>query len=214
MAEKSQMLLRKTIQNTKTFLNKTLQNFKSFLVGDYPNKLSEAFVIKKIFCRWNGNQKISESNNFWQNTLDEVMDNAVLVQKIQDKEREQEECSESIISIPVSGTSTMSNEGEQAERKLENRQEGIQRGQSSRSIARKLKQLEMLEPKDVEHVLDVEEVLHYYSRLTSPAYVDIVDRFCTDMHNENSLQQPSVSITANNSMRRTGSLRRLGPVKL
>ncbi|GAB4830440.1 hypothetical protein Ancab_020078 [Ancistrocladus abbreviatus] len=32
---------------------------------------------------------------------------------------------------------------------------------------------------DENHVLDIEEVLHYCSRLTCPAYCDIVDRFFT-----------------------------------
>ncbi|KAG9141092.1 hypothetical protein Leryth_001606 [Lithospermum erythrorhizon] len=212
MPQKSQILLRKSIQNTKTFLHKTLQNFKSFLLDGYP-KLPKAFIIKEMFNRRNGNRKIRESDNFWQSTLDAVMDNAILLPKMQSIVREQEEGSASTISMPVSDKS-VPKEKAQVQRKLENRQESRRRELSSPSLARKLKQLEMLEPSDVEHVLDVEEALHYYSRLTCPVYVDIVDRFCTDMYDQYSLPQPSVSISADNSMRRNHSLRKLGPVKL
>ena len=51
-------------------------------------------------------------------------------------------------------------------------------------VAQKLKELEMMDVSNVEHVLDIEEVLHYYSRLTCPAYLDIVDKFFMDMYAE------------------------------
>ncbi|KAJ8442436.1 hypothetical protein Cgig2_018713 [Carnegiea gigantea] len=45
-------------------------------------------------------------------------------------------------------------------------------------VAQKLKELEMMFDKgNVEYSLDVEEFLHYYSRLTCPVYLDIVDDF-------------------------------------
>ncbi|XWS69884.1 hypothetical protein CRYUN_Cryun03dG0002100 [Craigia yunnanensis] len=54
----------------------------------------------------------------------------------------------------------------------------------SLSVAQKLKELEMMDMSNVDHVLDIEEVLHYYSRLTCPAYLDIVDKFFMDMYTE------------------------------
>lgn len=51
-------------------------------------------------------------------------------------------------------------------------------------VAEKLKELEMLDISNVDHVLDVQEVFHYYSRLTCPAYVEIVDRFFMEMCTE------------------------------
>ncbi|XP_021628075.1 uncharacterized protein LOC110626468 [Manihot esculenta] len=48
-------------------------------------------------------------------------------------------------------------------------------------LAKMMKELEMMDRSDMEHMWDVEEALHYYSRLRSPAYVDIVDKFFTDM---------------------------------
>ncbi|GFZ11794.1 hypothetical protein Acr_23g0001790 [Actinidia rufa] len=73
-------------------------------------------------------------------------------------------------------------------------------------LAQKMKELEMMELTEVDHVLDIEEVLHYYSCLKCPAYLDIVDKFFIDMYSEFSLPKPSSSIS--------GSSRRLGPLKL
>lgn len=58
------------------------------------------------------------------------------------------------------------------------------KGGRSFLVEKRLKELEMLDKSNVEHVLDIEEVLHYYSRLTCPAYVDIVDSFFMDMYAE------------------------------
>lgn len=51
-------------------------------------------------------------------------------------------------------------------------------------LAQKLKELEMMDVSNVDHVLDIEEVRHYYSRLTCPAYLDIVEKFFMDMYTE------------------------------
>ncbi|THF98979.1 hypothetical protein TEA_022301 [Camellia sinensis var. sinensis] len=49
-------------------------------------------------------------------------------------------------------------------------------------LAEKIRELEMMDMNDVDHVLDIEEVLHNYSRLTCPVYLDIVDNFFVDMY--------------------------------
>ncbi|CAB4288491.1 unnamed protein product [Prunus armeniaca] len=51
-------------------------------------------------------------------------------------------------------------------------------------VAQKIKEMEMLDMSNVDHVLDIEEVLHYYSRLTCPAYLEIVDKFFMDVYAE------------------------------
>ncbi|OMO66742.1 Helicase-like, DEXD box c2 type [Corchorus olitorius] len=79
------------------------------------------------------------------------------------------------------------------------------RNGGSNALAQKMKELEMMDVGDMEHVLDVEEALHYYSRLKSPVYLSIVDRFFTDMYSEFSVPQASASI--NTSKRRFGSIR-------
>ncbi|KAJ8769503.1 hypothetical protein K2173_004248 [Erythroxylum novogranatense] len=48
-------------------------------------------------------------------------------------------------------------------------------------VAQKLKEMEMMDLSNVDHILDIEEVLHYYSRITCTAYLDIIDNFFKDM---------------------------------
>lgn len=79
----------------------------------------------------------------------------------------------------------------------------------SNVMEQKMKELEMMDVKDEEHVLDIEEVLHYYSLLTSPIYQDLVDKFFTDMYSDFNLPQPPVR---SNSLSR--SKRRLGPLNV
>ncbi|KAL2539237.1 Uncharacterized protein Adt_00215 [Abeliophyllum distichum] len=59
-------------------------------------------------------------------------------------------------------------------------------------LAQKMKDLEMFDMNDLDHVMDMEEVMHYYSRLTCPLYLDIVDKFFMDVYREFYPQQPSV----------------------
>ncbi|GAU13855.1 hypothetical protein TSUD_261820 [Trifolium subterraneum] len=73
-------------------------------------------------------------------------------------------------------------------------------------LAQKMKELDMMDSGDLEHVLDIEEALHYYSRLKSPVYVDIVDKFFRDINSEFIAPQPSVSFKS--------SKERLGPIQL
>jgi chromosome transmission fidelity protein 1 len=73
-------------------------------------------------------------------------------------------------------------------------------------LAQKMKELDMMDSGDLEHVLDIEEALHYYSRLKSPVYVDIVDKFFKDINSEFIAPQPSVSFKS--------SKERLGPIQL
>ncbi|KAK6914888.1 ATP-dependent helicase, C-terminal [Dillenia turbinata] len=72
-------------------------------------------------------------------------------------------------------------------------------------LSQKMKELEMMDVGNMDHVLDVEEALHYYSRLTCPVYLDIVDKFFLDMYSEFFISPPSLRINS--------SSRRLGPVK-
>ncbi|KAI8026037.1 hypothetical protein LOK49_LG02G00967 [Camellia lanceoleosa] len=78
-------------------------------------------------------------------------------------------------------------------------------GRGGSMLAEKMRELEMMDMNDVDHVLDMEEVLHNYSRLTCPVYLDIVDNFFVDMYSEFLIPKPSVTIT--------NSSWRLGPLK-
>ncbi|XP_021903256.1 uncharacterized protein LOC110818629 [Carica papaya] len=65
-------------------------------------------------------------------------------------------------------------------------------------VLQKLRELKMIWRSDVDYVLDIEEVLHYYSRLTCPAYLDIIDKFFMEIYPEFfRLQQPLTPTTIN-----------------
>ncbi|KAK7364040.1 hypothetical protein VNO80_12377 [Phaseolus coccineus] len=71
-------------------------------------------------------------------------------------------------------------------------------------VEQKLRELEMLDMNNVEYILDIEEVLHYYSRLTCPAYVEIVDKFFLEMYSElfgPSMRHASPSRVSRNKLR-------------
>ncbi|KAI3759678.1 hypothetical protein L6452_07670 [Arctium lappa] len=103
------------------------------------------------------------------------------------------------------------NNGSKISRKVEGDEDvGCSKnGQNRDVLEQKMKELEMMDMKDEEHVLDIEEVLHYYSLLTSPIYQGLVDKFFTDMYSEFLLPQPSIRTNSIN-----GSMRKLGPLKI
>ncbi|KAL6006243.1 hypothetical protein ACLOJK_040289 [Asimina triloba] len=68
-----------------------------------------------------------------------------------------------------------------------------------RVVSERLKELEKMEASDVDHVLDVEEVLHYYSRIKCPLYVDIFNKFFLEMFVE---MLPQASSSQGNVSRR------------
>ncbi|KAK1360167.1 hypothetical protein POM88_044641 [Heracleum sosnowskyi] len=61
-------------------------------------------------------------------------------------------------------------------------------------LAKKIRELEMLDAYNMDHVFDVHELLHHYSHLTCPVYLDIVDRFFVNMYPDLFLPQPSVHV--------------------
>ncbi|MED6167841.1 hypothetical protein PIB30_006490 [Stylosanthes scabra] len=70
----------------------------------------------------------------------------------------------------------------------EKREEGDHEKQDNKkksTVEKKLRELEMLETRDrVEHVLDIEEVIHYYSRLNCPFYIEIVEKFFMEIYTD------------------------------
>ncbi|XP_075505194.1 uncharacterized protein LOC142542454 [Primulina tabacum] len=87
------------------------------------------------------------------------------------------------------------------------------------ALAKEMKEFEMMDiDDDQDQTLDIEEVLHNYSQLSCPAYLEIVDKFFMDMYTELLVPLPLGSV--NSSMRKMGSvsvhssMRSLGPIKL
>ncbi|XP_009611766.1 uncharacterized protein LOC107815365 [Nicotiana tabacum] len=213
-----QMLLKKTIQKTKNFLHKTPRNLKSFLFGGH-HKLPKAARHFNPF--FSGSKRISKSSipeldDFYRNYYQQrhqLDHNDILDRKNSGKNTKKSqgiaevECSESQRKIAVRfGMKDIERESRKEEEKKGREILTRSTSKGSLRLLQKMEELEMMDREDVDHELDIEEVLHYYSLLNSPVYVDIVDRFFLDMYTEFSIPKPSGSL--NNSMRT------LGPLKL
>ncbi|KAL3532444.1 hypothetical protein ACH5RR_005965 [Cinchona calisaya] len=201
------MLLRTAFSNTKKFFQKTVESFKSFLSGGY-ERLPKNSPCSSFPCGGGGihhqlkdNQSYKEldkvvytSNSTSQIQLWDVVETEKQFFKGKSKKKSE-------ASTPEKGYDQVDDQikekknyskkkkivydGKIYENISSNQKILMMRDQERRFlVAKKLKELEMLDNGNVEHVLDIEEVLHYYSRLTCPAYVDIVDKFFMDMYSE------------------------------
>lgn len=202
---RTKMPIQLTFCRTKRFFHKTLINLKSF-ISCGSQTLPNAPTIKPIFSC---NSKINslELDNFCR-SFSERWDSieAVIKKEGHLSPKGDEECKRSSMNVAErSGLKDL-------------KEDNYSSYLSADALVKKMKELEMMDLKDMDHVLDVEEVLHYYSRLTCPAYVEIVDKFFMDMYSELHAPQPSRSV--NSSMRKLGSvsvhssMRSLGPLKL
>ncbi|XVE88899.1 hypothetical protein DITRI_Ditri19aG0105900 [Diplodiscus trichospermus] len=214
------MLLMESIQKTKNFFHKTVENLKSFFFVGY-QKLSKPPLPDPFSCA-GGSRKKHQKDQFctdfcnnWEVGLEEAKMRKNDAMTLKDQMKEEDECSGS--SMNFADTSPIKNKkqngGKEEKKKVGSSQlrKGEEQyfykrnGGSYNALAQKMKELEMMDVGDMEHVLDVEEALHYYSRLKSPVYLSIVDKFFMDMYSEFSVPKASASI--NSSKRRFGSIR-------
>lgn len=202
------MLLRKTICKTRFLLKKTLKNFKCFIFGRY-QKLPRSLSFNPFLGRSSNSARTYTSDQFYnefydilQSDLNRINRNGEISMNVS-REQTMEDAA-SIEKKHVSFVKQISPENGVKEKK----DKGNKKNDSCvNELALKMKELEMNDSGDVEQVLDIEEALHYYSRLKSPIYLDIVDKFFTDMHSELSVSQSSVSIKRSKSKGRFGSIR-------
>ncbi|KAM7475972.1 hypothetical protein LguiB_023215 [Lonicera macranthoides] len=206
------MFLRKTIHKTKNFFQNSLQNLKSFLFGGY-QKLPKAHPLIPFSISSTNNQKMQHLDNFYREFSEHWDSNSNKV--VQKKKKNIMSMNEARGYIASNGNfvnyemqNAVKDTQEEIAREENNNLGSYLRSTSSSGrgyvFVEKMKELEMMDVNDVDHVLDIEEILHYYSRLTCPVYVDLVDTFFMDMYSEFILPQPSASI--NSSMRRLGSV--------
>ncbi|XP_027344213.1 uncharacterized protein LOC113856554 [Abrus precatorius] len=215
------MLLRETIRKTKLLFHKTLRNFKSLIFGGYrklPRSLSfNPFLGRSCNARtYTSDQFYNEFYDILQSDLNRIKrtdDNSMSRVRVQAMEHAAN--AESLTGFPKqSPQKSIPEDGAEEKKSKGNSQVGKKEILNSKSmnegahdLAQKMKELEMMDSSDVEHVLDVEEALHYYSRLTSPVYLDIVDKFFTDIHSDFAVPQSSVRIKRSKSKGRIGSVR-------
>nr|GMC77534.1 uncharacterized protein LOC109240137 [Ipomoea batatas] len=200
----AQVFLEKTIDKTKKFLLKTLENLKLFLFRGYKNahQLPQSKPLFPGGVNRISDSAIKELDDFYRSWSQRWES-----EKTESGKKGGGEC---VIGIQQNVKRTKVGEEERrCDDKVKRREAFSQCGNkgSSRSLATKMEELEMMDMEDVDQVLDIEEVLHYYSRLNCPLYLDIVDTFFMDMYTEFSLPPPTIS-------RVNSSRRSLGPIKL
>ncbi|KAL2493097.1 Uncharacterized protein Adt_28725 [Abeliophyllum distichum] len=203
---KPQMLLKETFYNTKNFFYKTFQNLKSCLLGGY----QMLPLVNPIFLA--KNPKLQELDNFCRDFSDKKEG------RLSPEEVTKGDEKFNGSSMNIEDQSGLKESKEEKTDKYYAGKQVESISENKNALARKMRELEMMDVNDTDHVLDIEEVLHYYSRLTCPAYQDIVDKFFMDMYAEYYLPPPSASV--HSSIRKLGSvsvhnsMRSLGPLKL
>ena len=210
---------KKIIHKSKSLVKKTIQNFKSFF-GGY-QKLPKSLSFNAFSCgssklkNCKADQIYTDFYEEWESQLDEISkkDNKVTITSEEKMKEEENASSGSLTKLSKkSPVKTKEEVGLKEKKKTGSSQLG--KGKESKSkktnagghvLAQKMKELEMVDAGDMEQALDIEEAVHYYSRLRSPVYLDIVDKFFVDMYSDFSLPPASAKITS--SKRRLGSFR-------
>ncbi|WVZ25779.1 hypothetical protein V8G54_004323 [Vigna mungo] len=199
------MQLRQTFRKTKVFFNKSFRNFLSFFFEEY-QKLPRSFSFNPFLCRV-GNARTRTSDQFYSEFYDLLQTDLNRINLYGNNN------SESSVCFPRQRLQKSKNEERAQEKKKGSSQLRKKEDFNSENmnkkvhvLAQKMKAMDMVDAGDLERVLDIEEALHYYSRLKSPVYVDIVDTFFMNMQSELSASQPCASSIK-------PSKERLGPIQ-
>lgn len=198
IAEPPMLQLRETISRTKTFFHKGLKDFRSLFSGGY-QKLPRSFSFNPFLCR-NCRARTHTSDKFYNEFYDLMQSDIGRIKMFGSNSisRSQESAMEDALqeSIYEESSKLRKKEGLSSQNK----------NKGAHVLAQKMKELDMMDTGDLEHVLDIEEALHYYSRLKSGVYLDIVDKFFMDINSEFTVPQPSA--------RFKHSKGKLGPIQL
>ncbi|KAK7251573.1 hypothetical protein RIF29_34887 [Crotalaria pallida] len=192
------MLLKSSISNTKKFFQKTLHNFKSFFIPLYQKLPKTPPHNSSVAVFYNQSYKdLEKFYNDFTEQWDSEKEKATKSRRIK-KKGELAICNESCTMNNANNENTKEEEDpmekiEKCENENNKRSLTYQRVRHDEHeediafnsmVEKKLKELEKLDKSNVDYVLDIEEVLHYYSRLTCPTYLEIVDKFFMEMCSE------------------------------
>ncbi|KAK7294198.1 hypothetical protein RJT34_17084 [Clitoria ternatea] len=188
-ATETQMLLKCPVGKTKFSLRKNLKNFKSFFFGGY-QKLPRSLSFN--LCRI-ANARTQSSDQFYYEFYDLLQSDLSRIKmydnsNISRSPMEDAACVGNFMCFAKQG----SQKGNDEEKVKEKKNKGLSKkelnsqnmNKGAHVLAQKIKALDMMDGGDLEHVLDIEEALHYYSRLKSSVYLDIVDKFFMDIQSQ------------------------------
>ena len=203
------MLLKTSFSNTKKFFQRTLQSFKSFLSGGY-QRLPKTPPFNPFSCggggsHFNVHPSYGELDKLYTDFTDQWDSGKGKARKRSKKKtataspaiKTQEKDIYSGSFMKFAKVKTVNN-NEMERRVHDTKRRSVHEGkrgeehsscpgmeeERSYLVAQKLRELEMMDVGNVDHVLDIEEVLHYYSRLTCPPYLDMVDKFFMNIFSE------------------------------
>ncbi|KAL8189677.1 hypothetical protein R6Q57_029243 [Mikania cordata] len=161
------MLLRITFSDTKKFLKGTIQSFKSYFAGGY-QRLPKTPHCNPFSCTGSdgGATGIRPANHLKKTT--------VIIKETCNKKLKEP-------NLIINHHEVDTKKQENKKSKCEDREKDDDES-SKCLVTRKLKELEMMDQSNVDLVLDIEEVLHYHSRLTCPVYRDIVEKFFVELY--------------------------------
>ncbi|XP_010465611.1 PREDICTED: uncharacterized protein LOC104745928 [Camelina sativa] len=148
-------------QKTNIFFHRTLHSLKSIILRAGKKLPRPKTHFPCTFCRSNsldGDNIYASFLNIWESDLENSIGGPLKLQhKVQEQEQDhhQEKKTE-----PCSSRSS----------------------RDCDTMEKKINEMYMIETGDIEQALDVEEALHYYSRIRSPVYLNIVDKFLTDLY--------------------------------
>ncbi|KAF5742968.1 hypothetical protein HS088_TW09G01030 [Tripterygium wilfordii] len=163
------MLLRKPISNTKRFFERTIESVKSlFSCANYqklpkskPSPYNNPNLHPYVTVRGAGMidylQPITMFDDL-DNLYADYTKKTSTVTPVKEKKKKKKSDGQVVYGMSERGRSCL--------------------------VAEKLKELEMIDNSNVDHLEDIEELLHYHARLTCPAYRHIVDNFFFDIYSE------------------------------
>ncbi|XP_026411348.1 uncharacterized protein LOC113306650 [Papaver somniferum] len=187
------MLLTNTLlENTKKFFTKTFRTFKSFVSSSGGRKQYQKLPKNSTTCTTiQGDEDDNHAKGTHHRSKSLVID-------------DKENYSSSIIktapndqeivlsSAPANIATTSSSQGVNKRRVLQGEDEnGYERFSKDKKLEIKQKMIKKLGLADKEmivmrndhkeYVMDVQEMLHYYSHITCPSYLDILDKFLMEL---------------------------------
>ncbi|CAL0322188.1 unnamed protein product [Lupinus luteus] len=191
------------LRSTKKFFQKTLKNFKSFFSSGYYERLPKTPLHNNHFSYSVAATSVKKMDNNNNNTSHHELEKFYTEQWDSENEKEakiRNKNKAALLTSPrkqknevYNGSSFISFPNAQKKKDQVEKSEEFDNQNKKRSLTHqrrfciveeKLRELKMLDMSNVDHVLDIEEILHYYSRLTCPIYLEIVDRFFMQMCSE------------------------------
>ncbi|XP_058763261.1 uncharacterized protein LOC131636665 [Vicia villosa] len=172
------MLLRSSITTTKKFFKTTLKNFKSLFSSGYQKLPKSTSPYNHLsYCEASNHVMdidMNMNNDNKNGSYTKLSNASPSKEKNQVKKRE--------VFDKKNNEKRLTLQGEK-----QKDSSFISKAMKERRycmVEKKLRELEMLDMSNEDYVMDIEEVLYYYSKLTSPAYLEIVDRFFMEMYSD------------------------------